>query len=209
MDALGKKKRPFLEIIKGDENSLPREVLTNLSKTRVKEHLTMDELADNIEQIAALDDARLERILVVYNMLLKGFTFREIKKKMMDEYEIPSRTFDRYIREARLMMKEDSERFAKDAYEWHIASRRQILKEFHYKEDLIGALNTLKDLAKLQGLYAQDKAALAKAGLDDTANKKLREATLKIESVLKQIAGSDEDYQEDIDDLSTEEDQGE
>jgi hypothetical protein len=151
---------------------------------------TMEELEIGLAAAGELQKNKTIRIQAVYRMVLKGLPRADIEEFIVNEWDLTKDSAKRYYNEALVMIKEVAEETQKDAMEWHLATRKLLLSMFHEKEDLGGALNVLKDMAKLQALYAQDKASLAKAGLDESQAAREKETLAKLGNFLSQVYGN-------------------
>lgn len=184
-------------------------------ETKVKDKLlelrkcTMEELEVGLATAAELAQDKTIKLQSMYRMLLKGKSKADILAFAQSEWGMTFKSAEAYFREAQVMIKETAIETQYEAMEWHLAARKMLLSEFYDREDLANALNTLKDLAKLQALYSTDKAALAKAGLDESQANRERDSHQKLGEMLSMIMGNPHLDTENKEESGEEEDESE
>ncbi len=98
------------------------------------------------------------RIDIVLEMLLRGYTRREIVQFSAKEFGINSRQSDTYIRKAKKRIeREYDEKNYSELRRVHVARVIRLYKEALKKDDHKTAQRILKDIADLHGLYPPRK----------------------------------------------------
>ena len=94
-----------------------------------------------------------ERKIYVSNLLLQGETTREICRNVSEKWSISRRQVERYITSLYTLWHKEFENRRKMILEYHIALRMKLYRIAYNQENYRFCLTTLKDLAKLEGLY--------------------------------------------------------
>lgn len=98
---------------------------------------------------------RLQRLEVVFALLVSGASRQEIIKYSYKEWQVEKVTVDLYIKDAKKYIVEQGEATMEENRTWHIAHRKFMLgKEMQNKNHSL-ALSIAQDLAKIQGLYVE------------------------------------------------------
>ena len=94
-----------------------------------------------------------ERKIYVSNLLLQGETTREICRNASEKWSISRRQVERYITSLYTLWHKEFENRRKMILEYHIALRMNLYRIDYEQENYRFCLTTLKDVAKLEGLY--------------------------------------------------------
>ncbi|MEZ4436749.1 MAG: hypothetical protein R3F65_30485 [bacterium] len=129
-------------------------------------------------------DAEAEaRVTQVIRWISEGQGRREVLQSGAEAWGLATRQMDAYLGRAYAAMRADTHREREELIAEHVIRRealfRLCLAEAARQSDIEGAAApalsagraVLTDLARLQALYATDRASLARAGLDDTLAK--------------------------------------
>lgn len=97
-----------------------------------------------------------ERILSISQLLLEGKRTKEICRDMSGKWHISRRQVERYITSSYTLWHKEFENRRKMMLEYHLALRMNLYRIAYEKENYRFCLTTLKDVAKLEGLYDMD-----------------------------------------------------
>lgn len=98
---------------------------------------------------------RLQRLEIVFALLVSGASRQEIIKYSYKEWFVEKVTVDLYIKDAKKYIVEQGEATMEENRTWHIAHRKFMLgKEMQNKNHSL-ALSIAQDMAKIQGLYVE------------------------------------------------------
>jgi len=99
-----------------------------------------------------------QRVRDIMDDMALGLSTPEIKAKRAAEWSVSARTIDRYAKAARERL---ADLVSKDDGHWlarHVAFRLRVAREAMEAGEFTPALAAMKDLGRLQQLYAADKA---------------------------------------------------
>ena len=94
-----------------------------------------------------------ERKLYVSNLLLEGKETKDICRIATEKWKISRRQVERYITSSYKLWHKDFENRRNMFLEYHIALRMNLYRIAYERENYRFCLTTLKDVAKLEGLY--------------------------------------------------------
>lgn len=106
-------------------------------------------------------DEKIRRIRAVQEYLLQGYNGIDITMTIMAKWKIGDRMARYYIKLAREKLIEINEQGIKERFAWHIAARERLINKYEKCNPKL-ALETLKDLAALEGHYNASGASDAK-----------------------------------------------
>jgi len=109
------------------------------------------------------NEAIARRVREVAEDLATGLATVEIEANRAEVWNCSTRTIRRYLESARALLAELRERTDADWIGLHFSHRLRIMREAIDAGEFNASLAAAKDLAKLQQLYASDKAANAVA----------------------------------------------
>jgi len=114
-----------------------------------------NELSDDEKKRATTsnDPGTILRINEVIRYILEGYRVYEIKEKITKQYGVSFREVDRYLARARKFIIADFASTREEALAEALAMRQNLYKEALENGDKRLALEVLKDIAKLRGLY--------------------------------------------------------
>lgn len=114
-----------------------------------------DELSDNERKRATTsnDAGTIFRINKVIQYILEGYRLYEIKELVTKQYGVSYREVDRYLARAKKFIIADFASTREEALAEALAMRQNLYKEALESGDKRLALEVLKDIAKLRGLY--------------------------------------------------------
>lgn len=133
---------------------------------------------------AAKGNHGLARPMVVAKMILQGHAKSEIVSECSRAWSCSEKSIHRYWTDASALIANDAAAHVSAGVEWHIRLRMDLIRGFLLEGDRKGALAAAKDLASLQALYATDKAALARAGLDGTLSDRAKMGDTQLAEIL-------------------------
>lgn len=133
---------------------------------------------------AAKHNHGLARPIVVAKMILQGQAKSDILAECVSAWKCSERSVVRYWADASALIAEDAAAHIAVGVEWHIRLRMDLIRDSLAAGDRKGALAAAKDLASLQALYAADKAALARAGLDSTLHARAKQGDSQLADIL-------------------------
>ena len=93
------------------------------------------------------------RVLQVSEWLLDGESTYKIVQYCTEKWEIEERQARVYITKARKKWDEIYEKDFNNNVNWHLIARRKLFNKCIKENDRSTALNTIKDIAAIQGLY--------------------------------------------------------
>lgn len=128
-----------------------------------------------------------QRVAAVYDWILEGAPSHVIVQKVSENYGVGERMAREYITRATEMLREESRSRASTTLEGHLTARWHCYRKACEAEDWKTASMILKDIARLQALYASDRSLLAKAGLDESITQKLMEADSQAADILREV----------------------
>ena len=109
---------------------------------------------------------RIQRVEIVFNLLLGGATRAEIIRFCNEKWEVKEDCVDKYMKDAREKIALINEGNLQDNRGWHIAHRFNLLARAKKSGNLSMELEAAKDVAKIQGLYI-DRVQLTIGGKED------------------------------------------
>lgn len=114
-----------------------------------------DELSEEKKKSATTsnDPGTILRINTVIQYILEGYRVYEIKELVTKQYGVSYREVDRYLARARKFIIADFASTREEALAEALAMRQNLYKEALENGDKRLALEVLKDIAKLRGLY--------------------------------------------------------
>lgn len=128
-------------------------------------------------------DAEIENATdVVYEMILNGYSSREIKRYLSERYDISDRTGDRYIQRASDKIKEEGAKKRESSLEKHIVRRERLYQKAIKNGDSKLALQILGDLAKVEGIYTDGSTVNI-----ESKEKKLKISFKSTEEIKKEL----------------------
>ena len=110
-------------------------------------------------------EERAIRVRLIAVELAECRTPGDIEESYAAEWGLSGRQVRRYIQSARQMMREAAKADDADWFAQHTAHRQLVARRALEDGDYHASLAAMKDLARLQQMYAQDKAADAVARL--------------------------------------------
>jgi hypothetical protein len=100
-----------------------------------------------------------ERILYISQLLLEGKRTKEICRNMSEKWNISRRQVERYITSSYKLWHKEFKNKTKIILDYHLALRMNLYRIAYEQENYRFCLTTLKDVAKLEGLYDIDTPA--------------------------------------------------
>lgn len=126
------------------------------------------------------------RISHVYDWILEGQPSHAIVQKVAELWGIQERMAREYISRATERLKAESQARASTTLEDHLNARWHCYRRAHESGDTKTAAMILKDIGRLQCLYASDRSLLARAGLDESLKEQLESADSAAADILRQ-----------------------
>ena len=97
-----------------------------------------------------------ERVLCISQLLLEGKRTKEICRIASEKWKISRRQVERYITSAYKNWYKEFAKRRRTILEYHLALRMNLYRIAYEQENYRFCLTTLKDVAKLEGLYDID-----------------------------------------------------
>ena len=97
-----------------------------------------------------------DRVLYISQLLLEGKRTKEICRIASEKWKISRRQVERYITSSYKNLHKEFEKRRKRILDYHIALRMNLYRIAYEQENYRFCLTTLKDVAKLEGLYDID-----------------------------------------------------
>lgn len=104
-----------------------------------------------------------ERVRTVMQWILKGFFTKDIVKQGSLSWNITERQVYTYLKKAKNEIRKIRSKDMKDLIAWHQGARLKLYSELDNKKSPSGtfaAMDILKDMAKIDGVYPADKHEL-------------------------------------------------
>jgi len=104
------------------------------------------------------------RVETIYRLILQGDSIPNIVENCGKTWGVKKSQAYGYVKRARTLIRKEAERIRAQAFDEHLAARRRMRKEAHDAGDGWLELATLKDEAKLLGLYPAEKRMVTHEG---------------------------------------------
>ncbi len=114
---------------------------------------------------------RLQRVELVFGLLVSGATRQQIITFCYEKWFVEEPAVDRYLRDARKYLAEQSDATITQNRNWHIAHRKYMMTKAVKAKNHSLELEVAKDLAKIQGLYV-DKIQLMPGSAEEVEETK-------------------------------------
>lgn len=109
-----------------------------------------------------------KRTSQVFTWILEGVPSHRIVEKVEEAWGVGESMARNYITKASELLREESAKRAATTLEDHLNARWHLYSRACEAGDMKTAAMILKDIGRLQALYATDRSLLAKAGLDES-----------------------------------------
>lgn len=123
----------------------------------------------------------------VYDWILEGVPSHEIVQRCAESWKIAERQARTYIAKAGDLLQAEMDKRASTALEAHLTARWHLYKRTCEARDFKTAATILRDIGRLECLYASDRSLLAKAGLDESLTQRMAEADQQAADVLRDV----------------------
>lgn len=129
-----------------------------------------------------------DRVDVTLKLIMEGTRTPEVLSHLERTYGVSTQSAYAYLRRAKAQLAEMRAEDTAANYEKAVRVREDLYRMAIETGDLANARAIAYDLGRLQGLYPQDRAALARAGLDDATKQAIKEVESPLAAVLRAAA---------------------